>query len=970
MNKLTEELIKPFLDEVGEDKKIKTIVGIYPGRFQPCGRHHAQTFKWLQKKFGKNTFVATSNKVQLPKSPLNFKEKQMVWKKHGVPSNKVVQVKNPYLAEEVLKKFDPETTAVVFIFGAKDAGRLSGGKKAGGGAKYFQPLKGNEKDIKGYKEHGYFLVAPHISIKVGGKEISGTMMRTALGSTKIDNKKKKVLFKEIFGWYDDKLFNLLTKKFEKSVKENIDENVSSGQLQQVEKYLDKLWGRVGIDVQFTRHFFDRVNDKRNKKPISPAEVIKIFRNTYKKYGKVISKLGDQAQAVLKDMETDVNVPFVLKWDGGEFDLVAKTIMRKKNFKTPNKKFAVEGVDLPIKVGDTIRMGKFKNKKVVVKSIDWNEKGDLLINGKPALKFRLSTDKEIEEFITTIDMNELLTEASDTTKGSVDDGPVTFYVDYKNYKKHSTSRAKELGYEVIGYIMNDDVMFHTLRNPYPKGPINSVTYFPAGVGTGKSPNHQEEYTGTKAWNKWATHINHVAGIVGWKFLEFLEDEKDIAVSDSKKTQQASKDEEPEEVKESFTKDWWKEQLITEGGSFGHLQHPFDNKKLTFGDFKQIITLGLSGRLDVEGDVTEKTDGQAIAISWKDGKIIAARNKGDRKNFGANALDLKGIISKFKGRGDIRDAFVFAMKDLQKAVSSLSKKQQNKIFAEGEKFMNLEIIWPASVNVINYDKAVLQFHGSTRYDRNGNPVEYVKSDARILEGMIRRINQHIQKKFTIIKPQVLNIPRHQDFTKKRKYFLNKLNKLQKQFNLSDSDQFGMYHQRFWEEFIYNAGKQYNYEVPFKVLKGLTKRWAFFDKSYKISTIKKDIDNEQFLDWFLKTDKENHKKYVQQNMLPFEKLFFELGAEILSNMSGFLATNPDKTIMKLKKDVDKEIKNIRGSKDPQKIELLNKHLEKINSYGGFEKIVPSEGLTFLYKGELYKITGNFGPLNALLGILKFSR
>ena len=71
-----------------------------------------------------------------------------------------------------------------------------------------------------------------------------------------------------------------------------------------------------------------------------------------------------------------------------------------------------------------------------------------------------------------------------------------------------------------------------------------------------------------------------------------------------------------------------------------------------------------------------------------------------------------------------------------------------------------------------------------------------------------------------------------------------------------------------------------------------------------------------------------------------------------------------------MDKEIKNIKGSKDPQKIELLNKHLEKINSYGGFEKIVPTEGLTFLYKGELYKITGNFGPLNALLGILKFSR
>ncbi len=46
------------------------------------------------------------------------------------------------------------------------------------------------------------------------------------------------------------------------------------------------------------------------------------------------------------------------------------------------------IKLPIKVGDTIMMGRFKNKKVVIKSIDFNEKGDLMINGRPALKFRI------------------------------------------------------------------------------------------------------------------------------------------------------------------------------------------------------------------------------------------------------------------------------------------------------------------------------------------------------------------------------------------------------------------------------------------------------------------------------------------------------------------------------------------------------------------------------------------------------
>lgn len=34
------------------------------------------------------------------------------------------------------------------------------------------------------------------------------------------------------------------------------------------------------------------------------------------------------------------------------------------------------------------MGKFKNKKVVIKTIEWNDKGDLLINGKSAMRFRI------------------------------------------------------------------------------------------------------------------------------------------------------------------------------------------------------------------------------------------------------------------------------------------------------------------------------------------------------------------------------------------------------------------------------------------------------------------------------------------------------------------------------------------------------------------------------------------------------
>ena len=118
--------------------------------------------------------------------------------------------------------------------------------------------------------------------------------------------------------------------------------VTKKQLDTIERFADKLWAKVGLDIEFTRHFLDRVNDARNKKQITGGEIQRLFKQSFRKHGKKISALGKGAEAVIKDMETDINMPFVLQLDkNGELDLVAKTVMRKKDFKTSNKKFTVE-----------------------------------------------------------------------------------------------------------------------------------------------------------------------------------------------------------------------------------------------------------------------------------------------------------------------------------------------------------------------------------------------------------------------------------------------------------------------------------------------------------------------------------------------------------------------------------------------------------------------------------------------------
>lgn len=48
----------------------------------------------------------------------------------------------------------------------------------------------------------------------------------------------------------------------------------------------------------------------------------------------------------------------------------------------------EGIFIPIKVGDIILTGRFKNRKTTVKTIGVDEYGMPTINGKKAVNFRL------------------------------------------------------------------------------------------------------------------------------------------------------------------------------------------------------------------------------------------------------------------------------------------------------------------------------------------------------------------------------------------------------------------------------------------------------------------------------------------------------------------------------------------------------------------------------------------------------
>jgi hypothetical protein len=125
--------------------------------------------------------------------------------------------------------------------------------------------------------------------------------------------------------------------------------------------------------------------------------------------------------------------------------------------------------------------------------------------------------------------------------------------------------------------------------------------------------------------------------------------------------------------------------------------------------------------------------------------------------------------------------------------LTKEQKEKYFAEGKKFINLEILYPNTTNVIPYGISMLVFHSILEYDKNGRMIDHSPDGANKLQKTITKINKNIQDTFSIEASKTPEILPSKNFEKRRDYFINKLTKLQKKFNLRENDTLGEYHKK---------------------------------------------------------------------------------------------------------------------------------------------------------------------------------
>ena len=1000
-------LIKEWVSKILVEE-VKQQVVVYAGRFQPFHKGHYATYEHLVKKFGKqNVFIGTSNQQGGPRHPFNFKEKrEIMMKMFNIPSSQIVQVKNPYQPSEVLNKFDSKTTAFITVVGEKDEARLGG--------KYFKKYDG--KPESGYIDQGYVYVSP-----MQKNSISGTDVRNWLSAS--DDSQRKAGFKKAYPKFDPKIYNLISTRLMKieSVMESFFKSFDIKKLLEGSEYgaeagepdtmfvlpgktrklgmknpgqKDDVWFVNGGYVQM--HFpvadviispdakgtsdYYQYSSKRNIRNNTDLEIPPATQDF------VTVKQG-RKQVDVQDLKTEGSTMNPISLDmvdnGPAFSWASKEKYESANNEIATR-LGFEVVDWML--GTDLETQFVQNRPT---QVSYYPKSN-----RPANKDYFDWKSNIEKTATTlgynfinfldkkeIGLNEDLFGTSMKLKpyeSLMVKSVVSFMMEKYGFNAKIIVKKKErvglIGDISLSSTSVDGNKFYLNFNPNQsyqriiQTMIHELTHVKQVSKGELLPNKDytailwkgKEYITAKDYNKLmksspAEYMKlpwEVEAVSNMKSLypQFIKSKHWLGLKGKDATLDYIIDANENTLKES---------LIVEGGAYGHMAHPFDTEmNLTFGDLKQIINGALTGELEL---AREKTDGQALAISWRDDRgLIAARNKGHLANRGDKALDISGIASKFGGRGGLTDAYNFAMKDLTSAIKGLSKAQRDKIFKQGAKFMNLEVIWPTSVNVIPYGQALLVFHNTTEYNEAGEAIGADQSDAKVLAGMIKQVNADVQSKYTIQGPPIQQLPKSQKLTSLKSKFDGQLNKLQKQFNLKDTDGVAEYHQKWWENFVDTKSPS---TLDNKTKMGLVKRWAFYDKSFRLDS--KNITDPKVLSWAQGIDKNDHAKIQKDNIRPFEDIFLGVGAEVLSFMSSVLTANPDAAVRSMKDRLDQTVKDVQKAGDPKKIAKLKLELERLAAIGGKDKIVPNEGIVFVYKGNTYKLTGTFAPLNQILGL-----
>lgn len=416
-------------------------------------------------------------------------------------------------------------------------------------------------------------------------------------------------------------------------------------------------------------------------------------------------------------------------------------------------------------------------------------------------------------------------------------------------------------------------------------------------------------------------------------------------------------------------------ISEGGGGGHLMSPWESIDMTFGEIKNLISDALDGKLE---NVTEKLDGQNLMITVKNDQVYIARTQKQMKNGGELAMPWNEISELLGDRTPdfIKKAFQQAANDLQTAISYAKTTEINKIFDNGQNWLNIELLNPETENIVPYGEFQLRIHNMRSVDANGKESNIIWSGGG-LDKIISYIETaqelgKLKKTHLISKTNSVNFASIKDLNNIKNLIIEKLQLVMDKTHLDDDNNIGDYITAEIKDIIKDKINQ-----P-ELVYDLIQRWVYENKSKNIGQVLKDQDIS--ISKFVKEMDKSIDDEIGLILDPIIEIFSRLGIAILQNLTGIAASNPSIVTDGIRKkaiDASSKIKNFINNPDTKnitdfdkKINYLETQLRRIEQAGGLDGIAPIEGIVFEYNGKLFKLTGVYLPILKMINFFQFGK
>ena len=957
MNKLSQYLVDNILNEVEEG-----ITVMLPGGFKPPHEGHFQLAKGYEE-------MPQVKEVVILIGP---KDRDGITVEDSVEIWKMLVSNIPNIRIEKSKYPSPLLSAYKYIENDAKSGQSYALGSSSKGSDYDR-IRGfvdqHQEDGKYYKDGVAVVELPLEKSNPllyrgrtddeNSKPISASQLRADLAANDFENFKTN--YPSIKSTSElQTIYDLLTKKKMKEDSQDIsqstlDENKLKDYAQKLKSSFKSFIDKIKQEGQETKEAFIKLTDAvKNGEKLTKQER---------------TEIGDQLKDTLK--LAGFGAASVLP--GGVIYLLLARLPLLKKTMTPSS-FLEEDITLPVNIGDTVLMGKFKNKKVVVKSVSKNEKGDLQINGRPALKFRIPK-KKVAEVADYKSRDRYAVDSKEEQKW------MSSMVDYLisiNKRQHEADpeditdfvtknieyqKDKEKSKEITAYLTWRLIDGESLNEAQNSNTIDGLNHMALG-----DLERVADYA-----NMIKIRMSQGQQLDAWMYSKLSDSVKNLnSVHDTMDGSDGVIEPKigPQQVNEN-------RKALNEGGAAGHMAHPYEDMDMTFDDIDAMIDAALSGKVEY---AQEKLDGQNLMMTYKDGQALAARKKSQFKNKAETAY----TKDQFEKSGahwpdNVKLSFYEAFNDMAAAMEKLTPEDKEEFFGNGSKFVNFEILHPKNPNAVAYGVSEIRLHNVQEYDENGNITGTDPQAATKLTQALAQVDAQKQGTYEIRSTDLISLKQTKDYEKQKKELLKSVDKVRQTYGLSKKDKLGLYFQNFWSEFIKNNAKTYKYDIPDDVLQNIINRWAFGIKTPRSPMLKKTIDNPEFKQWFDDMDKKKESIRDQKKIAvqPVEDIFLKLGIFVLESIEGLIAINPNKIVANTKKELASAIEQIKIQStngkigdDDAPLRFLRSELKRLERLGGFDAIVPTEGVVFKHKGKVYKLTGTFAPINQIIGYIKFGR